>query len=169
MKNNRFFEIKGPDGEYRPREGEVVPPTVASDSMYSQLMLLLLGMVAALSVRNHLRPGSWSLPLDFVAAGCGTAIFAVGVLEHQTEMVTRGMLLAGAGFMLVIAREHDQRINTLLMRGSPIHDFIGLVLIFLSASYLTLLLPEKWNMMVALGTLITYYTLINLHGERTGG
>jgi len=114
MKNNRFFEVKGPDGEYRPREGEVVPPTVASDSMYPQLILL-----------------------------------------------------AGVGFMLVIAREHDQRINTLLMRGSPIHDFIGLMLIFFSASYLTLLLPEEWNMMVILGTLITYYTLINLHGERT--
>jgi len=169
MENDRFFEVKGPDGEYRPLEGEVVPPTVASDSVYPQLMLLLLGMVAALSVRNHLRPGSWSLPLDFVAAGCGSVIFAAGLALGQTEMVTRGMLLAGAGFMLVIAREHDQRVNTLLMRGSPIHDFIGLVLIFLSASYLTLLLPEKWNTMVALGTLITYYTLINLHGERVGG
>jgi len=54
------------------------------------------------------------------------------------------MLLAGAGFMLIIAREHDQRINTLLTRRLPlIHDFIGLVLIFLRASCLTLLPPRR--------------------------
>jgi len=39
------------------------------------------------------------------------------------------MIMAGAGFCLLLAREHDSRIEALLMRGSPIHDFAGLVLI----------------------------------------
>jgi len=68
--------------------------------------------------------------------------------------------------MLVLAREHDERLDALLMRGSPIHDFTGLILIFFSASYLVFLIPE-WNTMVIVGTLIVYYTVINLHGERT--
>ena len=64
-------------------------------------------MAAALSVRNHLRPGSWGLPIDYVTAGCGAAILAVGMMQHHTDIITRGMLLAGVGFMLVIAREQN--------------------------------------------------------------
>jgi len=165
MKNDRFFEIKGPDGVYNPVKAEKLPPTVVSNSLYPQLMLLLIGMVAALSVRNHIRPGSWSLPIDYVAIGCGVAIFSVGMLQHQAEIITKGMLLAGIGFMLIMARDHDKRINALIMKASPIHDFIGLIIIFLSASYLVFLIPE-WNLMLITGTLIVYYTLINLHGEK---
>jgi len=165
MRSDRFFEIAGPSGVYSPSEREAVPPTVVSNTLYPQLMLLLIGMVAALSVRNHMRPGNRSLPLDYVVAGCGAALFAAGMLQNMTEIITKGMLLAGIGFVLLLAREHDSRIGALLMRGSHIHDFIGLVLIFMSASYLVFLIPE-WNAMLTIGTLIVYYTLINLHGER---
>lgn len=165
MKSERFFEIKGPDGEYKPTKGEVIPPTVVSNALYPQLMLLLIGMVAALTVRNHMFPRNWSLPLDLVAVGCGAVLFIAGMLQNMTELITKGMLLAGIGFVLLLAREHDPRINALLMRGSHIHDFIGLMLMFFSVSYIVLLKPE-WNTIMIAGTLIVYYTLINLHGER---
>jgi len=64
------------------------------------------------------------------------------MLQQQTEIITKGMLLAGVGFMLIMARDHDSRINALIMKGSPIHDFIGLIIIFFSASYLVFLIPE---------------------------
>ena len=165
MVSDKFFEIKGPDGEYRPAKSEIIPPTIISNSSYPQLMLLLIGMVAALSVRNHMRPRNWSLPIDLVAVGCGAALFASGMWQKDTEITSKGMIMAGVGFGLLLAREHDSRIESLLMRGSPIHDFTGLVLIFLSAFYLVLLVPQ-WSGILIMGTLIVYYTLINLHGER---
>ena len=165
MKSDKFFEIMGPDGEYKPSKGEVIPPTVVSNALYPQLMLLLIGMVAALTVRNHMFPRNWSLPLDLIAVGCGVVLFIAGVLQNMTEIITKGMMLAGIGFVLLIAREHDPRIDGLLLRGSHIHDFIGLILMFFSVSYIVLLKPE-WNTIMIAGTLIVYYTLINLHGER---
>lgn len=164
MKSERFFEIKGPDGVYKPSERAVVPPTVVSNALYPQLMLLLIGMVAALSMRNHMHPRR-SLPLDYVAVGCGAALFAAGMLQGRNEIISKGMILTGIGFVLLLAREHDSRIEALLLRGSPIHNFIGLISIFMSASYLVFLIPE-WNVVLTIGTLIVYYTLINLHGER---
>lgn len=166
MTNPQFFEIKGPDGEYKPVKGEMIPQTVVSNALYPQLMLLLIGMVAALSVRNYMHPRNWSLPLDIVVAGCGVFVFAAGMIQGRTEIIIKGMIIAGVGFMLLIAREHDTRVDSLFMRGSPIHDFIGLVLIFFSTSYVMLLIPE-WNLILIVGTLIVYYTVINLHGERT--
>ncbi len=165
MRSDRFFEITGPGGEYKPQARVAIPPTVISNSLYPQLMLLLIGMVAALSVRNHMHPRNWSLPLDYVALGCGASLFAAGMLQSRTEIRTTGMILAGIGFVLLLARENDSRINALFMRGSPIHDFIGLILIFMSASNLILFIPE-WSVMLTIGTLIVYYTAINLHGER---
>lgn len=165
MQNDKFFEIKGPDGEYTPAGGEVIPPTMVSDSQYPQIMMLLIGMVAALSVRNHMHPRSWSLPLDYVAFACGAALFCTGLWQGNTDITIKGMLTAGVGIMLVYAREHDERIDKLLLQGTPIHDFAGLIIIFLAASYLVLLIPG-WNTMVIAGTLIVYYTVIHLHGER---
>ncbi|MFZ3169541.1 MAG: hypothetical protein WA130_18160 [Candidatus Methanoperedens sp.] len=165
MKSDKFFEIKGPDGQYNPSKGEIIPPTVVSNALYPQLMLLLIGMVAALTVRNHMFPRNWSLPLDLILVGCGAILFIAGVLQYMTEIITKGMMLAGIGFVLLIGREHNKRIDGLLMRGSHIHDFIGLMLMFFSVSYIVLLKPE-WNTIMIAGTLIIYYTLINLHGER---
>ena len=165
MQNDKFFEIKGPDGEYAPTSGEVIPPTVVSDSLYPQIMMLLIGMVAALSVRNHMHPRSWSLSLDYVIVVCGAVLFGTGLWQGNTDITTKGMLTAGVGIMLVYAREHDERIDKLLLQGTPIHDFAGLIIIFLTASYLVLLIPG-WNTIVIAGTLIVYYTVINLHGER---
>ncbi len=41
----------------------------------------------------------------------------------------------------------------------------NIVLMFLSASYLVFL-PAEWNIMFVMGTLIVYYTVIDLHGDR---
>lgn len=165
MISDKFFEIKGPDGQYNPSKGEVIPQTVVSNALYPQLMLLLIGMVAALTVRNHMFPRNRSLPLDLIAVGCGAILFIAGILQNMTEIITKGMMLAGIGFVLLIGREHDKRIDGLLLRGSHIHDFIGLMLMFFSVSYIVMLIPD-WNTIMIAGTLIVYYTLINLHGER---
>jgi hypothetical protein len=47
------------------------------------------------------------------------------------------------------------RINSLPMRGSPIRDFIGFVLMFLSASYLVLQLPENIMLLLERSLYIT--------------
>ncbi len=91
--------------------------------------------------------------------------------EYQRENMTVSFSVANPGsigyngtHVLTVSSE-DSRINALPMQGPPIHDFIGFVLMFLSASYLVLLLPE-WNIMFITGTLILYYMVINLHGDR---
>jgi len=166
MANDKFFEIKGPDGEYKPVKGEMIPQTIVSNALYPQLMMLLIGMVAALSVRNYMHPRNWSLPIDYVVVGCGVFVFAAGIIQGKTEIIIRGMIIAGVGFMILMAKEHNPKVDSLFSRGSPIHDFIGLMLIFFSASYIMMLIPE-WNLILIVGTLIVYYTVINLHGERT--
>jgi hypothetical protein len=70
----------------------------------------------------------------------------------------KDIILAGAGFWLICTHELNSRVDAFIMQGSPIHDFIGLVLVFLNTSYLVLL-PE-WDIMFIMGTLIVYYTVI---------
>ena len=124
MANDKFFEIKGPDGEYKPVKGEMIPQTIVSNALYPQLMMLLIGMIAALSVRNYMHPRKWSLPLDYVVVSCGVFVFAAGMSQGQTEIIIRGMIIAGVGFMILMAREHNPIVDSLFMRSSPIHDFI---------------------------------------------
>ena len=144
----------------------MIPQTIVSNALYPQLMMLLIGMIAALSVRNYMHPRKWSLPLDYVVVSCGVFVFAAGMSQGKTEIIIRGMIIAGVGFMILMAREHNPKVDSLFLRGSPIHDFIGLVLIFFSASYIMMLIPE-WDLILIVGTLIVYYSVINLHGERT--
>lgn len=90
---------------------------------------------------------------------------------YQRENMTISFSVASPGSIgyngtpVLTVPSEDSRINALPMRVSPIHDFIGFVLMFLSASYLVLLFPE-WNIMFITGTLVVYYTVINLHGDR---
>src|SRR3990170_4748539 len=110
MKTDRFFEMKGHGGVYQPAS-KVITPTVVSNYLYPQLMMLLIGMVAGMSVRNHMHPRSWSLPLDLIAVCSGAALFAGGYLQHNTELTSKGMILAGAGFGSRLSRARDQMIE----------------------------------------------------------
>lgn len=64
-----------------------------------------------------MHPRSWSLPLDLVTVICD---FRCELVAGKDEMTIKGMLLAGVGFWLIMAREHYSRLDWLLMRGPSI-------------------------------------------------
>lgn len=108
MQDNEFFEIVGQDFAYVPVEEDLPPTihTVVPNELYPQLMLLLLGMFAAVSVRNHLHKASRSLPLDLLAVACGIAVLAVSLVGMQSNMAAAGVVLLGAGIGAAVVKRN---------------------------------------------------------------
>lgn len=159
MKSERLFEIKGSDGIYSPTDkSEII---LVTDILYSQLILLLIGMVAALSIRNYKNQKS-DITLDSVITGCGSIILIAGIYHGWISVTVYGIFMTGIGLMLFFSRKNDIRVNKLILLNTPIHDFVVLTIIFLSMAYLILLIPE-WNTVLTMGTLVIYYIVINIH------
>jgi hypothetical protein len=161
IQDNEFFEIVGPDYAYAPADRKL-PPTIVSNDLYPQIIMLLLGMFAALSVRNHMHPASRSLPLDLVLIVCGSAVLAAALVGAQSDMAAVGIVLMGIGVGAAVIKRSDSPVGAMLQKDSHLHDYAGMLLVFLSAGYIVMLVPE-WSFMVIIGTLIGYYTALNLY------
>ena len=158
MKNERLFKIKGPDGIYDPAErSEII---MVNDIINSQLILLLIGMVAAFSIRNYKKQKS-NITIDIVIAGCGSIIFIAGIFHGWIYLTVYGIFMSGIGLMLKISRKNDARVNKLISLTPLIHDIAILTIIFLTMAYLILQIPE-WNPVLTLGTLTVYYIILNM-------
>lgn len=158
MKNERLFNIKGPDGIYDPVERSEI--LLVSDIINSQLILLLIGMVAAFSIRNYQNQKS-NIAIDTVIAGCGLIIFIAGIFHGWINVTLYGILMSGIGLMVNLSRKNDARVNKLFSLTPLVNSIAILTIIFLSMAYLILLIPE-WNPILTLGTLTVYYIIINI-------
>lgn len=167
MQDNEFMEIVGQDFIYAQGK-KVLPPTIVSNDMYLHIIMLLLGMFAALSVRNHVHPVSRSLPLDLVLVVCGGAVLAAALVRVQSGMAAVGIVILGIGAGAVMAKKDDSAVGAMLKKDSHLHDFAGMLLVFLSASYIVMQIPQ-WSFMVIIGTLIGYYTALNLFKGNDSG
>jgi len=160
MQDNEFMEIVGQDFTYTPGR-KVLPSTIVSNDMYLHIIMLLLGMFAAVSVRNHMQQASRSLPLDLVLVVCGGAVLVAALVRVRSDMAAVGIVMLGIGAGAVMAKKGDFAIGAILRKDSHLHDFAGMLLVFLSASYIVMQIPQ-WSFMVIIGTLIVYYTALNL-------
>ena len=166
MQDSEFFEIMAQDFAYAPA-GEELPPTIVYGELYPPLVMLLIGMFAAVSVRNHLHTAARSLPLDLLVVACGTAVLAAAFVRGESGMAAAGIVLTGAGIGAAVVKRSDSAVGKVLMMDSHLHDFAGMLLVFVSAGYIVMHVPE-WSLMVVVGTLVVYYTALNLY-RGTGG
>lgn len=161
MKNERLFEVKGPDGIYNPTDkSEII---LVSDMINSQLILLLIGMIAALSIRNYKNQKS-NVTIDTVITICGFIVFIAGIFHGWINMTVYGIFMTGLGLMLYFSRNNGARMEKLILLNTSLHDLAILIIVYLSMAYLILLIPE-WNPILILGTLIGYYIIINITNE----
>jgi hypothetical protein len=166
MQDNEFMEIVGQDFIYA-HGRKVLPPTIVSNDIYLHIIMLLLGMFAALSVRNHMQPASRSLPLDLVLVVCGGVVLAAALVRVQSDMAAVGIVMLGIGAGAVMAKKGDSAVGTMLRKDSHLHDFTGMMLVFLSAGYIVTHIPQ-WSFMVIIVTLVGYYTALNLYRGSSG-
>ncbi|MCG7850322.1 MAG: hypothetical protein MIO93_14275 [ANME-2 cluster archaeon] len=161
MQDSDFFEIVGEDFAYVPN-GDEMPPTVLTGELYPKLMMLLIGMFAAVSVRNHMHKITRSLPLDILAVACGIGVLATAFVRVESDMAGAGIVLAGTGIGAAVVKRSDSAVGKVLLMDSHLHDFVGMLVVFVSAGYIVMHVPE-WSFMVVVGTLVGYYTALNLY------
>ncbi|WP_445475517.1 hypothetical protein ACT9XH_01870 [Methanococcoides methylutens] len=164
MQDSDLFEIVGEDFAYVPT-GDEMPPTILTGELYPKLMMLLIGMVAAVSVRNHMQKMTRSLPLDVLALACGVGVLVAAFIRGGSDMVTTGIVLTGAGIGAAVVRRSDSSAGKMLMMDSHLHDFAGTLIVFASAAYIVLQVPE-WSFFVVVGTLVGYYSALNMYRGR---
>lgn len=164
--DSKFLEIMGEDFTYEPQWKEL-PPTIFSGEIYLPLILLLIGLIAAISVRNYMHRATRSLPLDLVMIGCGVAVLAAALLAAvfirvQSDMAVAGVIIMGIGIGAAIIKRSDSSTGALLLKNSLLHDLVGMLLVFVSAGFILIFIPE-WSLMVVIGTLVGYYVALNLY------
>jgi hypothetical protein len=157
-----YFDITGSDFVYTPA-GEELPATIVSNELYLQLMVLLIGSFGALTVRNHLHPGRPSIPLNILAIVCGIAVLATAVLIANPGMVVVGVIILGLGVGISVVDKSDP-LGAMFIESSHLHDFVGIILVFLSVAYIAIHVPQ-WSFGIIIGTLIAYYVGLNFHRE----
>jgi len=165
MQDSKFLEIMGEDFTYEPQWKEL-PPAIFSGEIYLPLILLLIGLIAAISVRNYLHRAARSLPLDLILIGCGVAVLATAlvaavIIRVQSDMAAAGVIIMGIGIGAAAVKRSNSAINAVLLKDTYLHDFAGMLLIFLSAALIIIFIPE-WSFIVVVGTLIVYYIALNL-------
>jgi hypothetical protein len=72
------------------------------------------------------------------------------------------IVLAGIGICAAVVKRSDSAVGKVLLMDSHLHDFTGMLLVFVSAGYIVMHVPE-WSFMVVVGTLVGYYTVLNLY------
>ncbi|WP_198003750.1 hypothetical protein [Methanococcoides burtonii] len=164
MQDSDLFEIVGEDFTYAPT-GDEMPPTILTGELYPKLMMLLIGMFAAVSVRNHMQRMTRSLPLDILAIACGLAVLAAAFIRGESDMAAAGIVLTGTGIGMAVVRRSDSAVGKVFMMDSHLHDFAGMLLVFLSAGYIVMQVPE-WSFYIVVGTLVGYYSALNLYRRR---
>jgi len=164
MQDSDLFEIVGEDFAYAPT-GDEIPPTILTGELYPKLIMLLIGMFAAVSVRNHMQKMTRSLPLDILAVTCGLAVLAAAFIRGESDMAAAGIVLTGAGIGVAVVKRSDSAVGKVLMMDSHLHDFAGMLLVFLSAGYIVMQVPE-WSFYIVVGTLVGYYSALNMYRGR---
>jgi hypothetical protein len=164
MQDSDLFEIMGEDFAYAPT-GDEMPPTILTGELYPKLMMLLIGMFASVSVRNHMHRMTRSLPLDILAVACGFAVLAAAFMRGESDMAASGIVLTGVGVGVAVVKRNDSAVSKLFMMNSHLHDFVGMLLVFASAGYIVMQVPE-WNFYMVVGTLVGYYSALNLYRGR---
>jgi len=164
--DSKFLVITGGDFTYEPQWKEL-PPTIFSGEIYLPLIMLLIGLIAAVSVRNYMHRAARSLPLDLIMIGCGVAVLAAAILAAvlirvQSDMAAVGVIIMGIGIGAAIIKRSDSSTGALLLKNSLLHDLVGMLLVFVSAGFILIFIPE-WSLMVVIGTLMGYYVALNLY------
>jgi hypothetical protein len=164
--DSKFLEIMGDDFTYKPQWNEL-PPMIFSGEIYLPLIMLLIGLIAAISVRNYMHRTTRSLPLDLIMIGCGVAVLAAALLAAvfirvQSDMAVAGVIIMGIGIGAAIIKRSDSSTGALLLKNSLLHDLVGMLLVFVSAGFILIFIPE-WSLMVVIGTLVGYYVALNLY------
>ena len=83
------------------------------------------------------------------------------LIRSQSDMATAGIVLAGTGIGAAVVRRSDSAVGKMLLMDSHLHDFVGMLVVFVTAGYIVMQVPE-WSFMVVVGTLVGYYTALNL-------
>jgi hypothetical protein len=166
MQDSKFLVITGGDFTYKPQWNEL-PPMIFSGEIYLPLIMLLIGLIAAISVRNYMHRATRSLPLDLIMIGCGVAVLAAALLAAvfirvQSDMAVAGVIIMGIGIGAAIIKRSDSSTGALLLKNSLLHDLVGMLLVFVSAGFILIFFPE-WSLMVVIGTLVGYYVALNLY------
>lgn len=76
---------------------------IVSSELYPPLVMLLIGMFAAVSVRN-LHTEARSLPLDLLAVACGIAVLTAAFIRGESGMAAVGIVLTGAGIGVALVK-----------------------------------------------------------------
>jgi hypothetical protein len=166
MQDSKFLEIMGKDFTYEPQWKEL-PPMILSGEFYLPLILLLIGLIAAISIRNYMHRATRSLPLDLIMIGCGVAVLATALLAAvlirvQSDMAAAGIIIMGIGIGAALIKRSNSAVSAILLKDTYLHDLAGMLLVFLSAGFIIIYIPE-WSFMVVIGTLIVYYIALNLY------
>jgi len=166
MQDSKFLEITGGDFTYKPQWNEL-PPMIFSGEIYLPLIMLLIGLIAAISIRNYMHWATRSLPLDLVMIGCGVAVLAAALLAAvlirvQSDMAVAGVIIMGIGIGAAAVKRSNSTGSAMLSKDTYLHDFAGMLLVFLSAGFIIIYIPE-WSFIVVVGTLIVYYIALNLY------
>jgi hypothetical protein len=161
MRESELFDIVGEDFAYSP-EDDTIPPTILTGELYPKILMLLIGMFAALSVRNHMHEMTRSLPLDRLAVVCGIVLLAAAFIRGESSIAAAGVILTGGGIGIALLMRSNSVVGKTLRMNSHLHDFAGMLVVFSTAGYLIMQVPE-WSFVVVVGTLVGYYTSLNLH------
>ncbi|KAF5424491.1 hypothetical protein C5S42_13045 [Candidatus Methanomarinus sp.] len=170
MQDSKFLEITGGDFTYKPQWNEL-PPMIFSGEIYLPLIMLLIGLIAAIFIRNYMHRATRSLPLDLIMIGCGVAVLAAALLAAvfirvQSDMAAAGVIIMGIGIGAAAVKRKNSAVSAMLLKYTYLHDLAGMLLVFLSAGFIIIYIPE-WSFIVVIGTLIVYYIALNLYRTET--
>lgn len=116
------------------RRGKELPPTIVSSELYPPLVMLLIGMFAAVSVRN-LHTEARSLLLDLLAVACGIAVLTATFIRGESGMVAVGIVLTGAGIGAALVKRGESAMSKVLLIDSHLHDFAEMLLVCFSVRF----------------------------------
>ncbi len=72
----------------------------------------------------------------------------------------------GIGIGAAAVKRSNSAVSAMLLKDTYLHDFAGMLLVFLSAGFIIIYIPE-WSFIVVVGTLIVYYIALNLYRAET--
>ncbi len=107
---------------------------IVSSELYPPLVMLLIGMFAAVSVRN-LHTEARSLPLDLLAVACGIAVLTAAFIRGESGMAAVGIVLTGAGIGVALVKRGESAMSKVLLIDSHLHDFAEMLLVCFSVRF----------------------------------
>jgi len=81
-------------------------------------------------------------------------------------MAAAGVIIMGIGIGAAVVKKSNSAVSAVLLKDTYLHDIAGMLLVFLSAGFIIIYIPE-WSFIVVIGTLIVYYITLNLYRIET--